>query len=244
MKEVYKMEQDPNKRMMKKYVFLLVIAFLAILFYVWKWLIGDPDEPTPEDLFQGSEAQEEPVVNHFNESEINDILTENEDELMQQDKQSSNGNQTTDSKESDGKLIEDDFERQYIERHGEREINIAKEQAETGLALYLLQINDWDKWDGVVTEGFMKNVKSELDLYTDNKSERELESIELFASTSDHKDDITYGAYAIWHVTSEDKTASIPMQLYYITLEKQNGDWVVSDIITPNVENMEGEGMD
>lgn len=245
MKGDYRMKQDSNKRILKKYVFLVVIAFLAVFIYVWKWLIDDPNESSPEDLFQDSEVQDESVGNGINDSEIKDILADDTHDQMEQDKQMNEKNQDTDSKEMEGKVIEnDDLEEKYIQKHGEKEINVVKEQAETGLALYLLQINDWDKWDGVVTENFMQHVKGELDVYTDNKSKRELENIELFASTPGSQDDITYGAYATWHVTAEDKTMSVPMELFYITLQKQNGDWLVSDIITPNVENMEGEGMD
>ena len=53
---------------------------------------------------------------------------------------------------------------------------------------------------------------------------------------------ITYGAFASWHVTVKGKSTSKPMQLYYITLEKEEDEWVVSDMVTPNHQNMEGEG--
>lgn len=118
----------------------------------------------------------------------------------------------------------------------------AKEQAEKVLALYLLQVTDWSKWNGAVTLSYLDKVKKGMTKFKDEKTKRELETIELFASQPVKGGEITFGAFATWHVTVKGKSTSKPMQLYYIALQKEGDNWVVSDMITPNNQNMEGEG--
>lgn len=77
---------------------------------------------------------------------------------------------------------------------------------------------------------------------TQESVKRELDEIELFASQPQGNNTITYGAFASWHVTVKGKSTSKPMQLYYITLEKEGDEWIVSDMVTPEQQHMEGEG--
>src|SRR5699024_8497719 len=105
-----------------------------------------------------------------------------------------------------------------------------------------LQITDWDKWDGTVTDNYLKSVQKEISHSVQESVKRELDEIELFVSQPQANNTITYGAFASWHVTVRGKSTSKPMQLYYITLEKEDDEWVVSDMVTPNHQNMEGEG--
>src|SRR5699024_4823107 len=76
---------------------------------------------------------------------------------------------------------------------------------------------------------------------TQESVKRELDEIELFASQPQENNTITYGAFASWYVTVKGKSTLKPMQLYYITLEKEGDTWVVSDMVTPEQQHMEGE---
>ena len=110
------------------------------------------------------------------------------------------------------------------------------------LALFLLQVTDWDKWNGAITSSYLEKVQKEIGKFKDEKAKRELDTIELFASQPLKSGEITFGAYAIWHVIVKGKSTSKPMQLYYITLQKEGDKWIVSNMMTPDNQNMEGEG--
>src|SRR5699024_6889936 len=133
------------------------------------------------------------------------------------------------------------LEQSYIQKHGEKEIEQAKEQAESVLALYLLQITDWEEWDGTVTDNYLKSVQKEMRHSVQASAKRDIDEMELFASQPQVNKTITDGAFASRHVTVKGKATSKPMQLYYITLEKEGDEWVVSDMVTPDHQNMEGE---
>src|SRR5699024_12288895 len=133
------------------------------------------------------------------------------------------------------------LEQAYIKKHGEKEIEQAKEQAKTVLALYLLQVTDWDKWEETVTENYLKSVQKEMSHSTQENVKRELDEVELIESQPQLNNTKTYGAFASWHVTVKGKSTSKLMQLYYINLEKEVDEWVVSAMVLPDHQNMEGE---
>ncbi|OZU88642.1 hypothetical protein CIL03_10125 [Virgibacillus indicus] len=235
-------EENPDKRMFYKLIFLMVVSLLIVIVYIWKWTTDDPKKQEPEEMFQKTEQQEnmnEP--DDLDRDKINDVLTDDEDKNTEA--------QETDTKEErkpnehvENNQEEIDLEQKYINQYSEQEVEQAKEQAEKVLALYLLQVTDWSKWNGAVTLSYLEKVKKEMTKYEDEKTKRELEAIELFASQPVKGGEITYGAFATWHVTVKGKSTSKPMQLYYIALQKEGDNWVVSDMITPNNQNMEGEG--
>src|SRR5690625_273427 len=226
-------EDDSEKRMFYKFIFLLAVTLLIGLVYLWKWTADKPKEQAPEEMFQQEEQEESSdKTNGLDKRKIDQVLTDEEnnlDETKEEDTQQKNDNE------------DESLEHVYIKKYGEKEIEQAKEQAKTVLALYLLQVTDWDKWEGNVTEKYLKSVQKEISHSTQENVKRELDEIELFASQPQLNNTITYGAFASWHVTVKGKSTSKPMQLYYITLEKEGDEWVVSDMVTPNHQNMEGE---
>jgi|GEM_PF-2747877 len=226
-------EDDSEKRMFYKFIFLLAVTLLIGLVYLWKWTADNPKEQAPEEMFQQEEQEESSdKTNGLDKRKIDQVLTDEEnnlDETKEEDTQQKNDNE------------DESLEHVYIKKYGEKEIEQAKEQAKTVLALYLLQVTDWDKWEGNVTENYLKSVQKEISHSTQENVKRELDEIELFASQPQLNNTITYGAFASWHVTVKGKSTSKPMQLYYITLEKEGDEWVVSDMVTPNHQNMEGE---
>src|SRR5699024_9682731 len=220
-------EDNLEKRMFYKFIFLLAVTLLIGLVYLWKWTADDPKEQTTEEMLQQEEQEESSdKPNGIDKEKIDRVLT---DEAKEEETQQKHDNE------------DESLEQSYIQKHGEKEIEQAKEQAKTVLALYLLQVTDWDKWDGTVTDNYLKSVQKEMSHSTQESIKRELDEIELFASQPQVNKTITYGAFASWHVTVKGKSTSKPMQLYYITLEKEGDEWIVSDMVTPDHQNMEGE---
>src|SRR5699024_1885425 len=129
-------EDNSEKRMFYKFIFLLAVTLLIGLVYLWKWTADDPKEQTPEEMFQQEEQEEKTEKKH-----------ENKDVSVEQ---------------------------AYIQKHGEKEIEQAKEQAKTVLGLYLLQVTDWDKWDGTVADNYLKSVQKEMSHSTQESVKREL----------------------------------------------------------------------
>jgi len=224
-------EDNSEKRMFYKFIFLLAVTLLIGLVYLWKWTAEDPKKQDPEEMFQEDEQEEgDEKPNGLDKEGINEVLTDEADD-SEKEKEKNNQHDNEDAS----------LEQNYLENYGKKEIEQAKEQAETVLALYLLQITDWDKWNGTVTGNYLESVQKEISHHTQESVKRELDEIELFASQPQVKNAITYGAFANWHVTVKGKSSSKPMQLYYITLKKEGDEWVVSDIVTPDNQNMEGE---
>lgn len=226
-------EDNSDKRMFYKYIFLLAVTLLIGLVYLWKWTADNPKEQDPEEMFQQKEQEESnKKPNGLDKEKIDEVLTEeeNNEETKEKDNQQKHDNEVV------------GLEQNYLENYGEQEVEQAKEQAQTVLALFLLQVTEWDKWDGTVTDNYLKSVQKEMSYSTQESVKRELDEIELFASQPQGNNTITYGAFASWHVTVKGKSTSKPMQLYYITLEKEGDEWIVSDMVTPEQQHMEGEG--
>src|SRR5699024_7032787 len=135
---------------------------------------------------------------------------------------------------------EDQHESTYQNNFGDQAVTKAKEQAKQGLALYLSQIPDWDKWEGVVTSSFLKEIKQAIPSVKEANVERNIESIELFASDTSQSNNMVFGAFATWHVTSNERVANQRTQLFYLTMVQQNDQWLVNKLVTPD-EGMEGK---
>src|SRR5699024_6276001 len=141
-------EDNTEKRMFYKFIFLLAVTLLIGLVYLWKWTADDPKEQTPEEMFQQEEQEESSdKPNGLDKEKIDRVLT---DEAKEEETQQKHDNE------------DESLEQSYIQKHGEKEIEQAKEQAKTVLALYLLQVTDWDKWDGTVTDNYLKSVQKEM----------------------------------------------------------------------------------
>src|SRR5699024_9166491 len=166
-------EDNHEKRMFYKFIFLLVVTGLIVIVWIWKWTADDPKEQDPKEMFETYSQQEnmqEPI--NIDEEKINAVLKD-EGESKKPDAADEN-------------------------KHSEQEVEQAKEQAEKVLALYLLQITDWDKWNGTVTANYLEKVQKEIENFKDEKAKRELNTIDLFASQPLKDGEITYGAYATW----------------------------------------------
>lgn len=222
-------EPDPHKRMFKKFIFLLIIAVLVVVVYIWQWL-DEPEKQSPKEMVKEAsgqiEQQSEQQVG-LNKDKMNAALGEEY-------------SSASESESTETASNTDDLETEYQQQYGDKTISKTKEQAKTGLALYLLQVSDWEKWEGIVTDSFMKEIKPDIQALKEKHGERKMENVELFAATNPEKNNMTYGAFATWHVTVNGQTTSNSMQLYYITLKQKNGKWLVSDIVTPNQQRMEG----
>src|SRR5699024_1591082 len=160
-------EDNSEKRMFYKFIFLLAVTLLIGLVYLWKWTADDPKEQTPEEMFQQEEQEEQEESsdkpNRLDKEKIDQIFTgeeNNNDEAKEEDTQQKHENKDV------------SLEQAYIQKHGEKEIEQAKEQAKTVLALYLLQVTDWDKWDGTVADNYLKSVQKEMSHSTQESVKR------------------------------------------------------------------------
>src|SRR5699024_10293364 len=172
---------NSEKRMFYKCIFLLAVTLLIGRVYLWKWTDDDPKEQAPEEMYQQEESRDR--SNGLDEEKRDQILTDeknNHDEAKEEETQQKQDNE------------DERLEQFYIQKNGEKEIEQAKEQAETVLSLYLLQITDWEKWDGTVTDNYLKSVQKEMSHSTQESVKRELDEIELFASQPQVNKTITY----------------------------------------------------
>ena len=218
-----------EKRVLYKFTFLVIVALLIIAMYVWKWTTDDEEPQNPEDLFD--ESQQQPP--ELQEDKIDEALSAKPDSNAEQDTQNA-------TEDKDNQQTEDQHETTYQKQFGEQAVTSAMEQAKEGLALYLSQISDWDKWQGVVTPSFLEDIKQTIPTVKEANVERRIESIELFASNTSHSNNMTFGAFATWHVTSNERLTNQRTQLFYLTMVNQNDQWLVNNMVTPD-EGMEGE---
>ncbi|QKY71350.1 hypothetical protein [Lentibacillus sp. CBA3610] len=222
-----------EKRVLYKFTFLIIVALLIIAMYVWKWTTDDEEKQNPEDLFDESQQEtEQPPT--LQEDKIDEVLGAKPDSNAEDETQNAinnNGNQQT---------MGDQHEATYQNKFGDQAVTSAKEQAKQGLALYLSQIADWDKWEGVVTSSFLQDIKQTIPTVKEANVERRIESIELFASNTSQSNNMAFGAFATWHVTSNERLTNQRTQLFYLTMVQQNDQWLMNNIETPD-EGMEGK---
>ncbi|WP_010529464.1 hypothetical protein [Lentibacillus jeotgali] len=214
-----------EKRVLYKFTFLIIVALLIIVMYVWQWTADEQEQQNPEDLFD--ESRQQPPA--LQEDKIDQALGPKHDSSAEDETQNAT-QQTT----------EDQHETTYQNNFGDQAVTKAKEQAQQGLALYLSQISDWDKWQGVVTASFLEETKQAIQTVKEANVERRIESIELFASNASQSNNMVFGAFATWHVTSNERVANQRTQLFYLTVVNQNDKWLVNKMVTPD-EGMEGK---
>ncbi|WP_088051878.1 hypothetical protein [Virgibacillus dakarensis] len=207
-----------EKRMLYKFTFLIIVALLIIAMYVWKWATDEKEPQDPEDLFDESQHETEQLP-ELQEEKIDEVLEDKENQQNMEDQR---------------------HETIYQDQFSDKAVTHAKEQAQQGLALYLLQISEWSKWKGVVTSSFLREIKQDGPTIKGANVERRIESIELFASDAPKKDHMVFGAFATWHVTSNGHVTNQRTQLFYMTMVQQDNQWLVNNIVTPN-EGMEGK---
>jgi|SRR5699024_8723893 len=218
-----------EKRVLYKFIFLIIVALLIIAMYVWQWTTDDAEKQNPEDLFD--ESQQQPPA--LQEDKIDEALGTNHDSNAE------DGTQST-ANQDDQQTMEDRHETTYQNKFGDQAVTNAKEQAKQGLALYLSQILDWDKWEGVVTSSFLKEIKQTIPAVKEANVERRIESIELFASDTSQSNNMTFGAFVSWRVMSNGRVTNQRTQLFYLTMVQQNDQWLVNNMVTPD-EGMEGQ---
>ncbi|WP_449355683.1 hypothetical protein ACUL41_08100 [Virgibacillus natechei] len=222
-----------EKRILYKFTFLIIIALLIIVMYVWKWTTDEEEPQNQEDLFDESQHEtEQPPV--LQEEEIDEVLEDKSDSNTEDETQ--NAAEDNDHQQTTG----DQHETAYQDQFGDEAVTNAKEQAKQGLALYLLQIPEWDKWQGVVRASFLKKIRQNVPTMKEANMERRLESIELFASDASKEDHMVFGAFASWYMTSNGRVTNQRTQLFYLTMVQQDDQWLVNNMVTPD-ESMEGK---
>ncbi|TFJ93112.1 hypothetical protein [Lentibacillus salicampi] len=221
-----------EKRVLYKFTFLLIIAIIIIAMFVWKWATDDEEPQNPEDLFDASQQEKEQPP-ELQEDKIDEALG------AKSDSNAADGTQN-DTEDKDNQQTEDQHETTYQKQFGDQAVTEAKEQAKQGLALYLSQIADWNKWQGVVTASYLEEIKQAIPAVKEANVERGIESIELFVSDATQKNNMIFGAFASWHVTSNGRITNQRTKLFYVTVVNQNDQWLVKKMVTPD-DGMEGK---
>src|SRR5699024_5335003 len=102
-------EDNTEKRMFYKFIFLLAVTLLIGLVYLWKWTADNPKEQDPEEMFQQEEQEERnDKSNGIDKEKIDEVLTEAKEEDNQHKNEDANLEQT------------------YLENYGKQEIEQAK----------------------------------------------------------------------------------------------------------------------
>ncbi|WP_010531163.1 hypothetical protein [Lentibacillus jeotgali] len=221
-----------EKRVLYKFIFLLIVALLIIAMYVWKWTTDNVEKQNPESLFDESQQETEQPP-ELQEDKIDEALSAKPDLNAEQDTQNA-------TEDNNNQQTEDQHETTYQKQFGAQAVTTAKEQAKQGLALYLSQIADWGKWKGVVTPSFLEEIKQSIQTVKEANVERSIESIELFASNASQSNNMIFGAFASWHITSNGRVTNQRTQLFYLTMVQHNDQWLVNNMVTPD-EGMEGK---
>src|SRR5690625_7485160 len=114
-------EDNHEKRMFYKFIFLLVVAILIAIVYIWKWTADDPKEHDPEEMFQKTEPQKD--INEpagLDEDKINDVLTDGENKNIEA-KEIDTKEDSKQSEHTEDNQEEVDLERNYINQYSEQE---------------------------------------------------------------------------------------------------------------------------
>src|SRR5699024_4418506 len=87
-----------EKRVLYKFTFLIIVALLIIVMYVWQWTADEPEQQNPEDLFDESQHETE-QPSELQEEKIDEALgtknDSNAEEETQNTRKSNEEQQTT-----------------------------------------------------------------------------------------------------------------------------------------------------
>lgn len=206
-----------QKKHLYKFIFLVIIAILAIVFYLYN-TFGSNDEEDVEDMFR-SESEEKAG----DDEESNDFQLEDYDldfdEENGDEKSSSNTNdgesneETTDTNEDEEVVEEDDvddyetldefdYESNYIDQFGEANYERSLTRAEKVLRFYLTEDMgdnpEFKKIEKEVTDGFLKKLKNR-----DNQITKRIDSLEIFPAEPVNDDELIIGGIVEYGGNSE-----------------------------------------
>lgn len=210
-----------ERSLLFKYLFLLVVCIVAIIFTVYNTFGGDNDENV-EDMFK---ADEEINESDFNFDELNFESEEKDEDEGMDEEYSEKNSETSEVDEED--LY--NFEDEGIKTFGEKKVNKAKKVARDVVTLWLEENTDKKEWEDKVTKEFLKKIEDDLIVSSDGL-ERMIDKIDVYV-VEVGDDEMILEVIPTFYFDVDGNKVERQQKLYYVTIRMDNKQPLVSELV-------------
>lgn len=210
-----------ERSLLFKYLFLLVVCIVAIIFAVYN-IFGDNNDENVEDMFK---ADEEINENDFNFDELNFESEEKDEDEGKDEEYSEKNSETSEVNEED--LY--NFEDEGIKTFGEKKVNKAKNVASNVVTLWLEENTDKKEWEDKVTKEFLKKIEDDLIVSSDGL-ERMIDKIDVYV-VEVGDDEMILEVIPTFYFDVDGDKVERQQKLYYVTLRMDNKQPLVSELV-------------
>ena len=210
-----------ERSLLFKYLFLLVVCIVTIIFTVYNTFGGDNDENV-EDMFK---ADEEINEDDFNFDELNFESEEKDGDEGMDEEYSEKNSETSEVDEED--LY--NFEDEGIKTFGEKKVNKAKKVARDVVTLWLEENTDKKEWEDKVTKEFLKKIEDDLIVSSDGL-ERMIDKIDVYV-VEVGDDEMILEVIPTFYFDVDGNKVERQQKLYYVTLRMDNKQPLVSELV-------------
>lgn len=210
-----------ERSLLFKYLFLLVVCIVAIIFAVYN-IFGDNNDENVEDMFK---ADEEINENDFNFDELNFESEEKDEDEGMDEEYSEKNSETSEVNEED--LY--NFEDEGIKTFGEKKVNKAKNVASDVVTLWLEENTDKKEWEDKVTKEFLKKIEDDLIVSSDGL-ERMIDKIDVYV-VEVGDDEMILEVIPTFYFDVDGDKVERQQKLYYVTLRMDNKQPLVSELV-------------
>lgn len=210
-----------ERSLLFKYLFLLVVCIVTIIFAVYNTFGGDNDENV-EDMFK---ADEEINESDFNFDELNFESEEKDEDEGMDEEYSEKNSETSEVDEED--LY--NFEDEGIKTFGEEKVNKAKKVARDVVTLWLEENTDKKEWEDKVTKEFLKKIEDDLIVSSDGL-ERMIDKIDVYV-VEVGDDEMILEVIPTFYFDVDGNKVERQQKLYYVTLRMDNKQPLVSELV-------------
>lgn len=210
-----------ERSLLFKYLFLLVVCIVAIIFAVYN-IFGDNNDENVEDMFK---ADEEINENDFNFDELNFESEEKDEDEGKDEEYSEKNSETSEVNEED--LY--NFEDEGIKTFGEKKVNKAKNVASDVVTLWLEENTDKKEWEDKVTKEFLKKIEDDLIVSSDGL-ERMIDKIDVYV-VEVGDDEMILEVIPTFYFDVDGDKVERQQKLYYVTLRMDNKQPLVSELV-------------
>lgn len=210
-----------ERSLLFKYLFLLVVCIVTIIFAVYNTFGGDNDENV-EDMFK---ADEEINEGDFNFDELNFENEEKDEDEGMDEEYSEKKSETSEVDEED--LY--NFEDEGIKTFGEKKVNKAKKVARDVVTLWLEENTDKKEWEDKVTKEFLKKIEDDLIVSSDGL-ERMIDKIDVYV-VEVGDDEMILEVIPTFYFDVDGNKVERQQKLYYVTLRMDNKQPLVSELV-------------
>lgn len=210
-----------ERSLLFKYLFLLVVCIVTIIFTVYNTFGGDNDENV-EDMFK---ADEEINEDDFNFDELNFESEEKDGDEGMDEEYSEKNSETSEVDEED--LY--NFEDEGIKTFGEKKVNKAKKVARDVVTLWLEENTDKKEWEDKVTKEFLKKIEDDLIVSSDGL-ERMIDKIDVYV-VEVGDDEMILEVIPTFYFDVDGNKVERQQKLYYVTIRMDNKQPLVSELV-------------